>query len=211
MADLSKLKDSLANLEEDSVYAVLKDLMKSSPDQAAKALEVCQEAMTEIGTRFESGAYFIGDLLYSSDIMTEAVNILKPALAGSGLGQAGKMIICTVKDDIHDIGKGIVKGILEASGFEVIDLGVDVPAADIVKAVKDHGVKIVGLSGVLTLALKSMQDVVAEFVKAGIRDKVKIIIGGCPVTENACKVTGADAWSTSPQKGADICRAWAKA
>ena len=211
MADLNKLKDCLVNLEEDAVYEILKDLVSKSPDQAAKALEVCQDALTEVGDRFEKGVYFIGDLLFSSEIMKEVLNILKPALGTKSLNQLGKMIICTVKGDIHDIGKNIVKGVLDTAGFEVIDLGIDVPAAAIIDAVKANNIKIVALSGVLTLALKSMQEVVEAFAAAGIRKDVKIIIGGNPVTADACAVIGADDWTSSPQKGLDICRAWAAA
>ena len=211
MVDLNKLKDCLVNLEEEAVYEILNELMNTSSDQAATALEVCQDALTEVGNRFESGEYFIGDLLFSSDIMRQAVDILKPALTDGSMTQLGKLIICTVKDDIHDIGKGIVRGVFEAAGFEVIDLGIDVSAAAIIDAVKANNAKIVALSGVLTLALKSMQNIVEAFVAAGIRDDVKIIIGGCPVTAHACTVIGADDWAISPQKGLDICRAWAKA
>ena len=211
MADLNKLKDSLVNLEEEAVYKILKDLMGSSPDQAAAALEACQNALAEVGNRFESGEYFIGDLLYSSDIMRQAVDILKPGLGAASASRLGKLILCTVKDDIHDIGKNIVKGVLDAAGFDVIDLGIDVPPAAIIDAVKANNAKIVALSGVLTLALKSMQNVVEAFVAAGIRSNVKILIGGNPVTASACAVIGADEWTNSPQKGAEICRAWATA
>ena len=211
MTDLGKLKDCLANLEEDAVYEILTELMNTNPEQGAAALEVCQEALTEVGKRYESGEYFVGDLLFSSDIMRNATDILKPALSSAGSKQLGKMILCTVKDDIHDIGKNIVKGVMDAAGFEVIDLGIDVPPAAIIEAVKTNDVNIVALSGVLTLALKSMKDVVEAFTAAGIRNKVKIIIGGNPVTANACEVIGADDWANSPHKGADICRAWATA
>lgn len=211
MADMNKLKDCMANLEEETIYEILKKLISESPALAADALKACQDGLGEVGDRFESGEYFIGDLLYSGDIMGNAAEILKPAMAAGSGAALGKIILCTVKDDIHDIGKGIVKSIMEASGFEVIDLGIDVPGAVIIDAVKAHDVKIVALSGVLTLALKSMETIVGEFKDAGIRDKVKIIIGGCPVTENACKVIGADNWSKSPQKGMEICRAWATA
>ena len=211
MADLHQLKDCLINLEEEAVYEILTELMSHSPDQAVAALEACQEALTEVGNRFEKGEYFIGDLLYSSDIMQQAVDMLKPGLSTANRTQLGKIIICTVKDDIHDIGKNIVKGILDAAGFEVIDLGIDVPPAAIIEAIEANHVKIVALSGVLTLALKSMQNTVEAFVKAGIRKDLKIIIGGNPVTASACAVIGADDWANSPQKGVDICRAWATA
>ena len=119
------------------------------------------------------------------------------------------MVLCTVKDDLHDIGKNIVKNMLEASGFEVIDLGIDVPPERIIETVKTEGIRIVALSGVLTLALDSMRDVVDAFADAGMRDKVKIIIGGNPVTEVACKAIGADEWAKSPRKTVGVCSEWA--
>jgi len=211
MADLDKLKEALTNLEEETVYAIVTDVISEGGSQAAAALAVCQDALTEVGNRYETGTYFIGDLLYSSDIMRQAIDILKPALAADSTTQLGKLIICTVKGDIHDIGKNIVKGMLEAAGFDVIDLGIDVPAEKIVQTAQDEAVSIVALSGVLTLALPAMKDVVDAFIAAGTRDQVKIIVGGNPVTADSCVLIGADEWSNSPQKGVEICKAWATA
>lgn len=120
------------------------------------------------------------------------------------------MILCTVKDDLHDIGKNIVRSMLEAAGFEVLDLGIDVPASEIVKAAKENSIKIVALSGVLTLAIDSMKATVEAF-KADGMDDVKIIIGGAPVSEEAMKITGADEWAHSPQKTVQVCKDWAEA
>jgi methylmalonyl-CoA mutase cobalamin-binding domain/chain len=119
------------------------------------------------------------------------------------------MILCTVEGDIHDIGKNIVKAMLEAGGFKVIDLGVDVPPEKITDEIKKNDVKILALSGVLTLALNSMKKTIEALKAAGLRDSVKVIIGGAPVTENNCKLVGADAWSLNPQEGIRICREWA--
>ncbi|MDR0459069.1 MAG: cobalamin-dependent protein [Coriobacteriales bacterium] len=209
MADLVKLKEIMIDLKEEEVYELLTELMSAGGSDAQAALETCQEAMTEIGNRFETGVYFLGDLLYSSEIMSAAVDILKPALSAGSTVKLGKLVICTVKGDIHDIGKNIVKGMLEAAGFDVIDLGIDVLPEKIVATAAAEDVKIVALSGVLTLALRSMQDVVDAFVAAGTRNDVKIIIGGNPVTVDACAVIGADEWANSPQKGVEVCRVWA--
>ncbi|MCL2150931.1 MAG: cobalamin-dependent protein [Coriobacteriia bacterium] len=198
-------------MDETEVYRILTKIIDDGGSDAAAALEVLQEAMTEIGNRYENGAYFIGDLLFSGDIMQKCVEILKPALNAGALTGMGKVIICTVKGDIHDIGKNIVKSMLEAAGFDVIDLGIDVKPETIVQTAQDEDVRIVALSGVLTLALRSMQDVVDAFVAAGTRDAVKIIIGGNPVTADACVAIGADEWANSPQKGIEVCRTWAVA
>ena len=160
---------------------------------------------------FEEGEYFVGDLIFAGEIMVEAMDILKPALAGSGSAKVGKMILCTVKDDLHDIGKNIVKAMLEAGGFEVLDLGIDVSPEKVVETAKKENIKIIGLSGVLTLALDSMKDTINAFKEAGMRDDVKIIIGGNPVSEDACKAIGADEWAYSPQKTVKVCTEWAAA
>ena len=117
------------------------------------------------------------------------------------------MILCTVKDDLHDIGKNIVKAMLEANGFDVIDLGIDVPAETIVETAKAEDIKIVALSGVLTLAVDSMKVTVDALKEAGV--DCKIIIGGAPVSEETVRVTGADEWAHSPQKTVQTCKAWA--
>ena len=208
MADLNLLKQAVSDLEEDTVFEMLKETMESNGD-VLKALEACQEGLKEVGDRFESGEYFVGDLIFAGELMSGAIDIIKPGLSAGGVTGKGKMILCTVHGDLHDIGKNIVKSILEASGFEVLDLGIDVPAEKIVETAKSENVKIIALSGVLTLALDSMRGVVNGFSGAGIRDQVKIIIGGNPVSEEACKVIGADEWAKSPQKTVDVCTAWA--
>ena len=124
-------------------------------------------------------------------------------------GSMTKMILCTVKDDLHDIGKNIVRSMLEANGFEVLDLGIDCPAEKVVETARAEGIKIVALSGVLTLALDSMKATVAALKAAGL--DCKVIIGGAPVSAEACKNIGADEWAHSPQKTVATCKAWAEA
>jgi methylmalonyl-CoA mutase cobalamin-binding domain/chain len=211
MVDFDGIRKNVADLDEDAVLASMREIMSSGGGDAQKALDALQDGMKEVGDLFESRSYFIGDLMYAADIMSSSLEILKPALsAGAGTG-TGKLIIATVKGDLHDIGKNIVKNMLEAGGFEVVDLGIDVPAEKILEATKDKNISIVALSGVLTLALEAMKDVVKTFQDAGLRDDVKIIIGGNPVTEEAFKAIGADAWTRSPQKAVTICTEWTTA
>ena len=120
------------------------------------------------------------------------------------------MILCTVQDDLHDIGKNIVRAMLEAAGFEVLDLGINTPADTIVETAKKENIKIIALSGVLTLSLDAMKDTVDAFRAAGLRDDVKIIIGGAPVSEAACARIGADEWAHSPQKTLRVCKEWSE-
>ena len=205
--DFEAVKNAMADLEEDELLGYMNELMENGGD-AQKAVAAMQEGMQEVGDRFESGDYFVADLIYAGEIMTGAMEIIKPALSGESGESLGRMILCTVKDDLHDIGKNIVRAMLEAAGFEVLDLGIDTPAQKIVDTAKAEGIKIIALSGVLTLALDSMKDVVEAFEAAGMRGDVKIIIGGAPVSEEACAACGADAFAHSPQRTVEICKGW---
>ena len=207
MIDFESLAQAMGELDEDTVKELLEAV--SNTEDANKAMEACQAGMNEVGRLFEEGEYFVGDLIYAGELMTDAVEVLKPYLAsGEGTAKA-RMILCTVKDDLHDIGKNIVRSMLEAGGFEVLDLGIDVPAAKIVETVKAENIKIVALSGVLTLALDSMKNTIAVLKAAGLSD-VKVIVGGCPVSEEAANAMGADEWAYSPQKTVKVCTAWAE-
>lgn len=207
MIDFEKLAAAMGDLDEDAVREQLEAV--ETAEEAGKAMEACQIGMNTVGKLFEEEEYFVGDLIFAGEIMTDAVEVLKPFLAsGEGSGVKSKMIICTVKDDLHDIGKNIVRSMLEAAGFDVLDLGIDVAPEKIIETAKAENIRIVALSGVLTLALDSMKKTVAAFKEAGM-DGVKIIIGGCPVTEDAARTIGADEWAYSPQKTVKVCTDWA--
>ena len=209
--DKEAIINAMADLEEDELMDYMNEIMDNDGEGVQEALDACQEGMKIVGDRFESGEYFVGDLIYAGEILTAATDIIKPALTGGGTPTLGKMILCTVKDDLHDIGKNIVRAMLEAGGFEVLDLGIDVPPEKIVETAKAENIKIIALSGVLTLALDSMKDTIDAFAAAGMRDDVKIIIGGAPVSEEACKAAGADEWAYSPKKTVTVCQGWATA
>ena len=202
----------MGDLDEDTMTEMLNEVMADGGSQAQSAMDACQKGMDIVGQRFESGEYFVGDLIYAGELMTTAVGMLKDALVtgDGGSGSKTKMLLCTVKDDLHDIGKNIVRSMLEAAGFDVIDLGIDVPAEKVVETVKAENIKIVALSGVLTLAIDSMKKTVDALKAAGL-DDVKVIIGGAPVSEEAMKITGADEWAHSPQKTVAVCQEWSKA
>ena len=206
MIDFENLAAAMGELDEDTVKEILEAV--DNGEDAALAMDACQKGMDTVGKLFEEGDYFVGDLIYAGELMTDAVEVLKPYLAdGSTAGAKTKMILCTVKDDLHDIGKNIVRSMLEANGFEVLDLGIDCPAQKVVDTVKAEGIKIVALSGVLTLAVNSMKNTVDAIKAAGL--DCKVIIGGAPVSEAACRIVGADEWAHSPQKTVDTCKAWA--
>ena len=149
MRDFEALAQAMGELDEDTVVKELEGVMEDGGKEAQQAMEACQKGMDIVGKLFEEGEYFVGDLIYAGELMTQAVAILKDALVSGAEGGAAKtkMILCTVKDDLHDIGKNIVKAMLEAANFEVIDLGIDVPADKIVETAKAENIKIVALSG----------------------------------------------------------------
>ncbi len=209
MADLKKLTEAMGDLEEDIVVEIIDEVLASGTG-AQEAVDACSEGMNIVGDRFGTGEYFVSDLIYAGEIMTDAVQKLSTLLAdGNGAGTSAKIVIATVKDDLHDIGKNIVKAFFEAAGFEVVDLGIDVSTDKIVETVKEQGIKIVALTGVLTLALDSMKATIDAFTAAGIRDDVKILIGGNPVSAEACESMKADAWAHSPADSVRICKEWA--
>ncbi len=208
MLNFEELAQAMGDLDEDTVKEMLEAVMADGGTDASKAMEACQKGMDTVGRLFEEGEYFVGDLIYAGELMTDAVAILKDALVSAEeSGTKTKMILCTVKDDLHDIGKNIVKAMLEAAGFEVLDLGIDCPAEKVVETAKAEGIKIVALSGVLTLALDSMKVTVDALKAAGL--DCKVIIGGSPVSADACASIGADEWAYSPQKTVQVCKAWA--
>ena len=210
MIDFEALATAMGELDEDTVKELLEEVMADGGQDANKAMDACQKGMDTVGKLFEEGEYFVGDLIYAGELMTDAVAILKDALvSGESAGPKTKMILCTVKDDLHDIGKNIVRSMLEANGFQVLDLGIDCPAEKVVETAKAEGIKIVALSGVLTLALDSMKATVAAIKDAGL--ECKVIIGGAPVSAEACRNIGADEWAHSPQKTVSVCKEWAQA
>ena len=187
MIDFEALATAMGELDEDTCKELLEAV--SSPEEAEKAMEACQKGMDTVGKLFEEGEYFVGDLIYAGELMTDAVEVLKPFLAGNASsGTKTRMILCTVKDDLHDIGKNIVRSMLEANGFDVLDLGIDCPAEKVVETAKAEGIKIVALSGVLTLALDSMKATVEAIRSAGL--DCKVIIGGAPVSATSSHCVG---------------------
>jgi methylmalonyl-CoA mutase cobalamin-binding domain/chain len=210
MTDFVKLQTAVGDLEEDTVLEIVDALMAAGGEDAGAAMDACREGLNKVGERFESGEYYVSDLIYAGEIMTAAIAKLKPALLKDSGQKLGRMILCTVEGDLHDIGKNIVRSMLEVAGFEVLDLGIDVSPAVIVETAKKESIAIIGLSGVLTLAIASMKATVDAFTAAGLRDSVHIIIGGSPVSQEACKLVGADAWAINPQLTVNTCRAWAE-
>lgn len=210
MLDYRELTKALGELEEERVYELLKDFVAKNPseEESKKAILACQDGMAVVGELYEKGEYFVSDLIFAGEILTQATEILKSVLGGGSSETIGTIVLGTVAGDLHDIGKNIFKVMAEAAGFKVYDLGVDQSPEAFAEAVKRFNADIVGLSGVLTLALQSMKDIVAYLVKEGLRDKVKVIIGGNPVTKEACEDIGADYFTQNAAEGVTVCKKW---
>ncbi|AWW25895.1 MAG TPA: cobalamin-binding protein [Bacteroidales bacterium] len=208
MLDLKLLTQSLGDLEEDQVMDQLKEFAKTNPSEAEalEAVAACQGGMSIVGELFENGDYFVGDLIFAGELLTEAINVLKPALGGGASTVIGTILLGTVHGDLHDIGKNIFRSMAEAAGFEVIDIGIDVEVEVFVQKAKEIKPQIIGMSGVLTLAIDSMKDTVDALKEAGV--DAKIIIGGNPVTKEACAFVGADRFTTNAAEGVKICQEW---
>jgi len=198
----------ISDLQEGEALRFVEESLAKGADPR-QLLDEAKEGMNIVGRRFSEGTYFIPDLMFSGEILKSVVKILQPHLKkGKEAERKGKVIVGTVAGDIHDIGKDLVVFMLDVNGFEVLDLGIDVPVQRFVDAVKQSGSRVVGLSGFLTLAFQSMKDTIEEIQKAGLRDKVKIMIGGGQVDEQVRKFTGADAYGKDAMEAVSLANGW---
>jgi 5-methyltetrahydrofolate--homocysteine methyltransferase len=199
---------ALAELEEAEALRITGERLKTD-ENPQNILDDARSGMEIVGKRFADGEYFIPDLVYSGEILKEVSALVKPKLAQAvAQERLGKIVFGTVAGDIHDIGKDIVVFMLDVNGFEVYDLGVDVPASTFVEKIQESGATIVGLSGFLTLAFDAMKDTVAAIAAAGLRDKVKIMIGGGQIDDVIRQYTGADAYGRDAMAGVTLARKW---
>jgi methanogenic corrinoid protein MtbC1 len=202
------LVKTLADLKEKEALKIVEDRLSAGGDPL-EILDDARGAVEIVGKRFAEGDYFIPDLVYSGEILKTITEMVKPKIAkGAEVKRIGKVVIGTVAGDIHDIGKDIVVFMLDVSGFEVFDLGIDVPAQKFVDKIKETGSRVVGLSGFLTLAFQSMKDTVETIKKAGLRDKVKIMIGGGQIDDQVRSFTGADAYGKDAMAAVELTRGW---
>ncbi|MGA3343805.1 MAG: corrinoid protein [Terracidiphilus sp.] len=206
MHDLSALRKSVIEGEvRDAVAAAREEL-----DAGVQPLDLIGQgigpAMAEVGKLFEEGEYFVPELLMAARATKEIFAILRPLLAQSGAQPAAHVVLGTVQGDLHDIGKNLVAAMLEGGGFEVTDLGVDVPPEAFVAAVKKKPVQIVGLSALLTTTMPAMKNTIEAFRAAGLREQIKIMVGGAPVTRGYAESIGADGYSETAAASVDLAR-----
>lgn len=207
---MSELADALVSLDEDKVARLVREKIDAGID-AISIINECRQGMDIVGERFKSGEYFLSELIVSGEIFKESMKVIEPHLkAGKEADTLAKIVLGTVKGDIHNIGKDIIALLLKAAGFEVYDLGIDVAPGAFVDKLKETGAPILGMSGLLTPSFESMRETVEAVKEAGMRDKVKVIIGGGIVTEIVARHVGADAFTDDGVEGVDMCKRFAK-
>ncbi len=202
-----ELIELMADLREAESIALVKERVQKGEDPM-KILDDARAAMETVGKRFETCEYFIPDLMMAGEILRQISEIVKPLVPAGGGKKFGKVMIGTVAGDIHNIGKDIVTFMLDVSGFEVLDLGIDVPVEVFVEKAKAFQPQVIGLSGLLTLAFDSMKQTVEALEKAGLRDKVKIMVGGGQIDEEVKKHAKADAYGKDAMAAVTLCKQW---
>jgi methanogenic corrinoid protein MtbC1 len=203
-----QLVNAIADMREEETLKLVKEMVEGGSEPMA-ILGAAREAMDIVGKRYEEGAYFLPELMLAGEMLNQITDILKPELAKlPEIKRHGKVLIGTVEGDIHDIGKDIVTFMLDVNGFEVRDLGVNVPAQKFVEAIQDFQPQVVGLSGFLTLAFDTMKETIEAIEAAGLRDRVKIMIGGGQINEDIKEYTGADAYGNDAMAGVSLAKKW---
>ena len=187
-------------------------LVQEAIDTGVSAQSILDEGLLHgmgvIGTKFKNNEVYVPEVLIAARALNKGTEILKPKLLAEGVEPIGKAIICTVKGDLHDIGKNLVKMMLEGTGFAVVDLGVDVSEDKIVEAVKEHNPQVVCLSALLTTTMNNLQVVVEALTAAGVRENVKVMVGGAPVTQAFCDQIGADAYTPDAASAAEVAKSF---
>lgn len=204
-----KIIELVEQLDQESLITLASEALKEGMEPL-RLLDLIAEGMVRVGKLYESKDYFIADLIMAGIIFKDVLHLEKMIAHFQSKPEQkdGKVMIGTVKGDIHNIGKEIFKGMLEANGFEVIDLGVDIPIEVFIEKFEEYHPEIIGLSGVLTTTIEQMRSTVQGFVKAGIRNKVKFIVGGNHLTDETCKYIGADNFANDVSQGVKVCKEW---
>ena len=203
-----ELIEAITEMREEDAMKIAIQMLDAGADPL-DVLEASRKALDAIGQRFAAGVYFLPELMLAGEMMTQISELIKPRLAAMPERKRhGKVLIGTVQGDIHDIGKNIVSFMLDVNGFEVLDLGVDVPPQKFVSAIQDFQPQVVALSGFLSLSFDAMKNTVAAIASAGLRDKVKIMIGGGQINEEVQEYAGADGYGRDAMAGISFAKKW---
>ncbi|MDI6874788.1 corrinoid protein [Candidatus Solincola sp.] len=203
---MQQLKELVKQGKAEETEARVRELLKAGTTPEALMREAMIPAMEEVGNLFQEGEYFLPEMLLAARAMQRGMELLKPILVSSGSGFQGKVVLGTVQGDIHDIGKNLVAMTLEGAGFEVIDLGVDVPPERFVEAVKEYAPQVLGMSALLTTTMLSMKETLDHLRKEGLRDRVKVMIGGAAVRQEFAVEIGADFYGPDSTAARDFVR-----
>ena len=206
MPDLTKLNEVILNGDSKSAIAITKQALAEGADPIEIVNQHMIPAMDEAGRRFECEEYFVPELLLAARAMKGALELIRPLLAARGDEPIGRVVIGTVKGDLHDIGKNLIASMLEGGGFEVIDLGTDVSPEKFVQAVRERHANLVCLSALLTVTMPSMKTTIDALKSAGVRDQVHVLVGGAPVTEQWAKEIGADGYGSNAAAAVPLAR-----
>jgi 5-methyltetrahydrofolate--homocysteine methyltransferase len=206
MFDLSLLSQAIVSGDREKTIQLTKEALGAGTSPPEIITEGLQAGMSAVGEKFSSGEYFLPDMLMSARAMQAALEILNPSLEKTGMPTIGRVVIGTVAEDIHDIGKNIVATFLKGSGFEVFDLGVDVPDEKFVDEVREKKPDILGLSALVTTTMPAMGNIIKSLEEAGLRSKVKVIVGGAPVTQHFAEHIGADAFADDGGQAISVCK-----
>ena len=205
---LEDLRNSVVNLDFESVTRAAKDAMKAGVDPLKAIEEGLTAGVRIVGEKFARYEYFLAELVVAGEVMKEGISIIKPYVKGESVKSKGTIILATVMGDNHDIGKNLVATMLMVSGFDVVDLGVDIPTETIVEAVRSVKPQILGLSALLTVTMSVMGEVIKALKASGLREHLKVIVGGSPVTEEFAKMIGADYRAADAMDGVRKCTEW---
>ena len=212
MTDFTDTFNEISDLLQRGKAKEITGVVEKALNDGAAAADILEKGliagMNIIGGKFKQGEVFVPEVLIAARAMNRASAALKPALTEAGVQPVGKAIICTVKGDLHDIGKNLVKMMIEGKGVEVLDLGVDCANETIVETVQNSDAKVLCLSALLTTTMTVQKDVIESLKTAGLRDKIKIMVGGAPVTQNFADEIGADAYTADAATAAEVCRAF---
>jgi len=203
MTDFKKISECVINGKADEV----KELVQKAIDEGEDVEKILNEAliagMDIVGEKFKKNEFYVPELLIAARAMKTGMEVLRPILVGKGVKSSGKVVLGTVQGDLHDIGKNLVGMMLEGAGFEIIDLGIDVSSEKFVEAVKENNAHLVGLSALLTTTMPYMKDVIKAMEEAGLREKIKIMIGGAPITQDYADEIGADGYAPDAASAVD--------
>lgn len=210
MAVLEEINEALQKGKAKLVTEKVQQALDEGIDAKTILNDALIAAMAEVGAKFKENLIYVPEVLIAARAMNAGVAVLKPYLAAEGVEPAGKAVICTVKGDLHDIGKNLVKMMLEGSGIECVDVGVDADGETVVNAVKESGARVVCLSALLTTTMLNQKDIIDALTQAGIRDKVYVMVGGAPVTREFADSIGADAYTSDAASAAEKALAYLK-